>query len=123
CEIAGWKGPLHRCSFYGNREVGAKLDAMLASGLEREVDGLLAAGYGRDSPGMKAIGYAEFLDAPIGPDGRRDVRAVAEAIKLHTRRYAKRQLTFMRAIPGVRWFGADDYDGIADAATEWLRSP
>ena len=35
CEIAGWKGPLHRCSFYGNREVGAKLDAMLASGRSR----------------------------------------------------------------------------------------
>ena len=35
CEIAGWNGPLHRCSFYGNREVGAKLDAMLASGRSR----------------------------------------------------------------------------------------
>ncbi len=103
--------------------IGARVDAMLASGLEREADALIAAGYGRDAPGMKAIGYAEFLDAPTGPDGRRDVRAVADAIKLHTRRYAKRQLTFMRAIPGVRWFGADDYDGVADAAAEWLRSP
>ncbi|MGY4396030.1 peptidyl-dipeptidase A [Sphingomonas sp. UYAg733] len=32
CDQAGWKGPLHRCSFYGNREVGAKLDAMLKMG-------------------------------------------------------------------------------------------
>ena len=35
CEIAGWKGPLHRCSFYGNREVGEKLNAMLAMGRSR----------------------------------------------------------------------------------------
>jgi peptidyl-dipeptidase A len=35
CKIAGWKGPLHRCSFYGNREVGEKLNAMLAMGASR----------------------------------------------------------------------------------------
>jgi len=32
CDTAGWKGPLHRCSIYGNKDVGAKLDAMLAMG-------------------------------------------------------------------------------------------
>ena len=32
CDEAGWDGPLHRCSFYGNKEVGAKLEAMLAMG-------------------------------------------------------------------------------------------
>lgn len=32
CEQAGWKGPLHRCSFYGNKQVGTKLNAMLAMG-------------------------------------------------------------------------------------------
>ncbi|EJL22655.1 M2 family metallopeptidase [Novosphingobium sp. AP12] len=32
CKQAGWKGPLHRCSFYGNKQVGAKLNAMLEMG-------------------------------------------------------------------------------------------
>ena len=32
CDQAGWKGPLHRCSFYGNTAVGEKLNAMLAMG-------------------------------------------------------------------------------------------
>ena len=32
CDQAGWEGPLHRCSFYGNEEVGEKLNAMLAMG-------------------------------------------------------------------------------------------
>ncbi len=35
CGIAGWHGPLHRCSFYGNREVGRRLNQMLALGLSR----------------------------------------------------------------------------------------
>ena len=35
CDQAGWKGPLHRCSFYGNKEVGAKLNAMLEMGASK----------------------------------------------------------------------------------------
>jgi peptidyl-dipeptidase A len=35
CDIAGWHGPLHRCSFYGNREVGRRLNQMLELGLSR----------------------------------------------------------------------------------------
>ncbi len=31
-EQAGWKGPLHRCSFYGNKAVGERLNKMLAMG-------------------------------------------------------------------------------------------
>ena len=30
--MAGWEGPLHRCSIYGNEEVGARLNAMLEMG-------------------------------------------------------------------------------------------
>jgi peptidyl-dipeptidase A len=35
CKQAGWTGPLHRCSFYGNKEVGAKLQKMLEMGQSR----------------------------------------------------------------------------------------
>ena len=35
CDMAGWKGPLHRCSFYGNKQVGQRLDAMLKMGASR----------------------------------------------------------------------------------------
>ncbi|QKG71794.1 M2 family metallopeptidase [Erythrobacter mangrovi] len=35
CDQAGWKGPLHRCSFYGNKEVGEKLNAMLEMGASK----------------------------------------------------------------------------------------
>ena len=35
CREAGWKGPLHRCSFYGSKVVGKKLDAMLSMGASK----------------------------------------------------------------------------------------
>jgi len=35
CDMAGWKGPLHRCSFYGNEEVGRRLNAMLEMGASK----------------------------------------------------------------------------------------
>jgi peptidyl-dipeptidase A len=35
CDQAGWKGPLHRCSFYGNKDVGARLNKMLAMGASK----------------------------------------------------------------------------------------
>jgi len=35
CDMAGWKGPLHRCSFYGNKEVGQRLNQMLSMGASR----------------------------------------------------------------------------------------
>ena len=39
CEQAGWTGPLHRCSFYGNKEVGQRLNAMLAMGASQALAG------------------------------------------------------------------------------------
>ena len=35
CKQAGWKGPLHRCSFYGNKKVGENLDRMLKMGMSK----------------------------------------------------------------------------------------
>jgi peptidyl-dipeptidase A len=35
CDMAEWKGPLHRCSFYGNKKVGEKLNAMLEMGASK----------------------------------------------------------------------------------------
>jgi len=43
CRIAGWSGPLHRCSIYGNKEVGERLKAMLAMGASQPWPEALAA--------------------------------------------------------------------------------
>ena len=62
CDQAGWTGPLHRCSFYGNKEVGAKLDAMLAMGASRPWPEALEAFTGnRDMDGSAMIAYFKPL--------------------------------------------------------------
>ena len=82
--------------------IDARVDAMFAAGLAEEIASLAAAGYGPASPGLKAIGYREFFEMEGSPPS-----AIAEAIKLHTRQYAKRQMTFLRALPGVVWIRPD----------------
>ncbi len=62
CEQAGWTGPLHRCSFYGNKEVGAKLNAMLEMGASRPWPEALEAFTGsREIDGSAMIAYFQPL--------------------------------------------------------------
>jgi peptidyl-dipeptidase A len=58
CKQAGWTGPLHRCSFYGNKQVGQKLNAMLAMGQSRPWPDALEAFTGtREISGDAMIEY------------------------------------------------------------------
>jgi peptidyl-dipeptidase A len=64
CEIAGWQGPLHRCSFYGNKEVGEKLNAMLAMGRSKPWPEALEAFTGtREMSGKALVAYFAPLTA------------------------------------------------------------
>lgn len=55
CDIAGWKGPLHRCSFYGNKEVGTRLNAMLEMGASKPWPDALEAFTGKREMSGKAM--------------------------------------------------------------------
>jgi peptidyl-dipeptidase A len=62
CDAAGWKGPLHRCSFYGNKQVGAKLNAMLEMGASKPWPDALEAFTGsREMSGKAMIEYFKPL--------------------------------------------------------------
>jgi peptidyl-dipeptidase A len=64
CKQAGWKGPLHRCSFYGNKEVGAKLNAMLAMGQSKPwPDALQVFTGSREISGQALVDYFAPLRA------------------------------------------------------------
>jgi tRNA dimethylallyltransferase len=87
------------------RRIEARVDAMFETGLLAEVASLLERGFGAGDPGMKGIGYRELLGMRRGCDTIAGVRAqIAQA----TRRYAKRQITFFRSVPGVCWVSPDD---------------
>jgi peptidyl-dipeptidase A len=64
CDQAGWTGPLHRCSFYGNKEVGAKLNAMLEMGASKPWPEALEAFTGsREMSGAAMVEYFAPLKA------------------------------------------------------------
>jgi peptidyl-dipeptidase A len=62
CKQAGWTGPLHRCSFYNNREVGTRLNAMLEMGASRPWPDALEAFTGsREMSGRSMVAYFQPL--------------------------------------------------------------
>ena len=80
--------------------IDARVDQMAADGLEREVRELLSSGLSPRCTAMQAIGYKEFVAAV---EGTMTWREAEELVKLRSRQYAKRQLTWFRRNPEVHW--------------------
>lgn len=74
---------------------------MVEAGLFDEVRALLASGLSRDVTAMQAIGYKEALSYLDGAATREEA---IEEIKLRSRQYAKRQLTWLRRDKDIHWF-------------------
>ncbi len=85
------------------QRIEQRVDQMMAAGLAEEVRGLLREGVPPDAQAMKAIGYKELV--PYCEEKCTKAEAVG-ALKLNTRHYAKRQLTWMRREPDVLWVDA-----------------
>lgn len=93
--------------------IEARLDAMLARGLEAEARRFFEAGLTPRDPGLDSIGYQEWW--PFF-EGRIDRAAVRERILTATRRYAKRQRTWFRHQGSYRAVpGAAGADGVLEA--------
>ncbi|HMF63315.1 MAG TPA: M2 family metallopeptidase [Edaphobacter sp.] len=60
CDASGYKGPLNRCSFYGSKEAGAKLNAMLEAGQSKPWQQTLKAMTGTDH--LDAGPMLEYFD-------------------------------------------------------------
>ncbi len=63
CQQAGWKGPLHRCSVYGNKDVGQRFNAMMEMGQSRPWPEAMAAFTGqRENDASAVADYFKTLD-------------------------------------------------------------
>ena len=103
-----------------NERIHARTDAMLEQGWVREVQALLNSGLHENAKPFDFIGYRELRAALRGETTLQEAR---EAIRQATRRYAKRQLTWFRKEPGVRWFsGFGDDAALQTSVLEWLES-
>ena len=100
--------------------IDRRVDRMMADGLAEEVRALLDSGVPDRCTAMQAIGYKEMAAALRG-DG--DTARAAEEIKLRSRQYAKRQLTWFRRNPDARWLLWDrepDLSAALQASTKYL---
>ncbi len=100
--------------------IDRRVDDMVESGLLREVESLLQSGLPETATALQAIGYKQFLsvyrgDTPVS-------EAVAE-VKLRSRQYAKRQLTWLRRKDDIHWLLWEkdpDFPAGLQNATEYL---
>ncbi|MBQ7465772.1 MAG: tRNA (adenosine(37)-N6)-dimethylallyltransferase MiaA [Oscillospiraceae bacterium] len=102
------------------RRIDARVDDMVAHGLLQEVEALLSSGLSPDATALQAIGYKQFLAVEQGLASVDE--AVAE-VKLRSRQYAKRQLTWLRrnkAIHWIFWGREPNFPAALQDATEYL---
>ena len=101
--------------------IDRRVDQMMAQGLEGEVRALLESGIPPDCTAMQAIGYKE-LAAAIRSG--LPVQSGAEEVKLRSRQYAKRQLTWFRRNRDAHWFEWEkipDFSAALSFSTELIR--
>ena len=100
--------------------IDRRVDQMMDQGLVAEVQGLLDSGVPAKCTAMQAIGYKEMAAALLSHG---DVSAGAEEVKLRSRQYAKRQLTWFRRNRAARWllWGREpDFAAALQTSTEYM---
>ena len=101
--------------------IDLRVDLMLEQGLVEEIKELLASGIPERCTAMQAIGYKEFVSAL---NGCGTIQEAAESVKLSSRRYAKRQLTWFRRNKNMHWLTrnpGEDAEEIIQKARQIIR--
>ena len=101
--------------------IDKRVDIMMEQGLVDEVEALLASGVPDSCTAMQAIGYKEMVAALR--EGRPTTEG-AEEIKLRSRQYAKRQLTWFRRNNAVKWHlweKEPDFSAGVETSTNFIR--
>ena len=100
--------------------IDRRVEEMLRQGLVEETRRLLDQGLSPDATALQAIGYKELIPALAG---ERSLEEAVELIKLRSRQYAKRQLTWLRRNGDIRWILWEkerDFAAALQIATEIL---
>jgi tRNA dimethylallyltransferase len=85
--------------------INHRIDLMIHQGLVDEVRGLLDKGYLSDFPSMQGIGYKEMISYL---EGDKSFEEAVEWLKKNSRNFAKRQLTWFRAMKDIHWIDVTD---------------
>ena len=90
------------------KRINARVDMMIQQGLLKEAEALYPM---REQNALNTVGYKELFDYF---DGRWPLDEAVERIKGNTRRYARKQLTWYKKDPQIRWFHPDQKKEIID---------
>ena len=88
--------------------INRRVDMMIDEGLEAEAR---AVYHLRHLNSLQTVGYREMFDYFDGTITREEA---IELIKRNSRRYAKRQMTWFRRDPEIRWFAPEAFDAMVD---------
>jgi len=100
-----------------NERIDRRCGEMIDGGLLREARGLRERGYGPELRPMGAIGYRHMTPVVDGAD---TLANALEVMRRDTRRFARRQRTWLRKVPDVRWQQPDEAGPIFDAVESFL---
>ncbi|MHA4846995.1 tRNA (adenosine(37)-N6)-dimethylallyltransferase MiaA [Flavitalea antarctica] len=84
-----------------HKQIEKRVDQMIEAGLVDEVKNLVPY---KSIPPLRTVGYTEIFDYL---EQKVNLDTAIENIKIHTRQYAKRQMTWFRKDPEIRWFAPD----------------
>lgn len=97
--------------------INKRVDMMISNGLVEEVRSLIAGGISPDSVAMQGLGYKEtvrYINGEISLD------RLSELIKLGTRHFAKRQITWFKRERDVNWLNYEDYSNVDDMLNKMI---
>lgn len=97
--------------------INKRVDMMISNGLVEEVRSLIAGGISPDSVAMQGLGYKEtvrYINGDISLD------RLSELIKLGTRHFAKRQITWFKRERDVNWLNYEDYSNVDDMLNKMI---
>jgi len=92
--------------------INNRVDRMMADGLIEEGQRLLEMGYDEEALPLQAMTYRNVISYIRGNQSRQDM---VRLIKRDTRHYARRQLTWFRKDPDIKWFAPQDENMISRA--------
>jgi tRNA dimethylallyltransferase len=107
----------HREELY--RRIEERVDRMMERGFLEEVERLMEMGYGPQLKPMQSLGYKQLIQVLLK---KMDRGEAIRQIKRDTRHYAKRQWTWFKMDPDVRWFDeSSDREKIFQAVSSFLK--
>lgn len=106
---------MNRESLY--KRIDSRVDHEIAKGLIQETQRLLDRGYARTLGSMKGLGYRQMAGFLHGEYAYEEAVRI---LKRDTRHFAKRQMTWFRKEPGIRWIQVDEVEPAQQVADRVL---